>query len=89
MPPRSKMYEISDEDRKWLDGELIRHGFGSYRHLTEELQKRGYEISKSAVFRYGRILQKKIDAIKPPRIESVRSLPMSAPMTSSHRSPRP
>ena len=64
MPPRAKLYNLSEEDRKWLDAELVKNGFGSYTQLSEELKRRGYEISRCAVHRYGMVLQKKIDAIR-------------------------
>lgn len=39
--------------KAWLDAELVRRNFTDYRELAELLKERGYEISKSAVHRYG------------------------------------
>lgn len=64
MPDRPKVAQLPDEIRAWLDAELIKRGFGGYVPLAELLAEQGYEISKSAVHRYGQKLQRKLEAIR-------------------------
>ena len=55
MPPRSKIATIlSSADKAELDKRLIENSFSDYTELTTWLQDRGYEISRSAVGRYGK-----------------------------------
>jgi len=42
------------EVKSWLDQELIRLNFTSYRDLAGNLKEQGYKISKSSVGRYGK-----------------------------------
>jgi hypothetical protein len=64
MSKRSKIATLPIAIRRWLDTELSENNFGEYELLAEELKKRGYDISKSAVHRYGQGLEKKLAAIK-------------------------
>lgn len=57
MPPRSSIYALPEEVRADLDGELVRRGFGGYQQLTDWLLDKGYEISRSALHRYGSELE--------------------------------
>lgn len=41
------------EVKAWLDQELVRRSFSDYRGIAALLAERGYEISRSAVGRYG------------------------------------
>lgn len=41
------------EVKAWLDQELVKRSFSDYRGIAHLLAERGYEISKSAVGRYG------------------------------------
>lgn len=61
---RSSVLDLSAEDRAWLDAMLINNGFRGYQALENELRARGYEISRSALHRYGQPLQKRLMAIK-------------------------
>ncbi len=64
MAKRSKIATLPIAIRRWLDTELSSNNFGEYELLAEELKKRGFDISKSAVHRYGQGLEKKLAAIK-------------------------
>jgi UDP:flavonoid glycosyltransferase YjiC (YdhE family) len=64
MPPRSKVLSLPEEDRKWLDAALVAGHFQDYRALAEELQRRGYEISHAAVWRYGTEFERSLGAVK-------------------------
>jgi hypothetical protein len=64
MPARSKVLELPEADRQWLDGELVRHAFSNYCELASELQKRGYEVSKSSLHRYGQAFESQLGAVK-------------------------
>jgi len=41
------------EVKAWLDQELVTRNFSNYRDIARMLAKRGYQISKSAINRYG------------------------------------
>lgn len=53
MPKRSTVKALPQSIRDWLDSALVENNFSGYRELEDELKKRGYDISKSAVHRYG------------------------------------
>lgn len=48
----------------WLNSALIKSNFSQYELLTEELTKRGFSISRSAVHRYGQKFERRIAAVK-------------------------
>jgi hypothetical protein len=52
---------LPPEVRAWLDQELVRLGFRDYRGLARELKGQGWQVSKSAVHRYGQALQEQIE----------------------------
>lgn len=64
MGQRSAVLDLTPADRAWLDGELINSSFRGYAALEEALRAKGYEISKSAIHRYGQPLQRRLAAIK-------------------------
>ncbi len=64
MPKRSDIAQLPPAVRDWLDKALVNGGFGGYRALADELKTRGYDISKSAVHRYGREFETKLSAFK-------------------------
>lgn len=64
MPERSKVEQLPDEIKAWLDEHLVKNNFSGYVALSEELKKRGFEISKSSLGRYGKAFEKRIEAIK-------------------------
>ena len=57
MPPRHAIYTLPAELRDELNARLVQSGFGGYEALSAWLQQQGYEISKSAVHRYGQALE--------------------------------
>ena len=64
MAPRSKIAKLPNEIRDWLDRSLIDNQFGEYELLAAELKSRGFDISKSAIHRYGQEFEDKLLAIK-------------------------
>jgi hypothetical protein len=50
---RSRVIHLPPELRAWLDQELLRNGFSDYRGLASAIAEKGWQISKSAVHRYG------------------------------------
>jgi len=64
MPPRSAISKLPAEVKTWLDGALADGGFASYQLLADELKKRGYDISKSSVHRYGQKFEERLAALK-------------------------
>lgn len=64
MARRSSVTQLPPEVKAWLDQTLIDNGFGGYQALAKELQARGYDISKSAVHRYGQSFEEKVERLK-------------------------
>jgi hypothetical protein len=64
MPKRQAVLMLPGEVREELDSRLLKGGFSGYVALAEWLETKGYEISKSAVHRYGQQLERKMAAIK-------------------------
>lgn len=62
MPPRSSVYALPQEVRDRLNARLVESGFGDYSALSAWLAEQGYEISRSAVHRYGRELESEYEA---------------------------
>lgn len=62
MARRSSVYELPPELREDLNARLVKHGFGSYSALTDWLAGQGYQISRSAVHRYGAALEQSYEA---------------------------
>lgn len=50
----SSIAVLPTEVKAWLDQELIRLKFRNYKQLAKQLKEQGYEISKSAMGRYGK-----------------------------------
>lgn len=63
MPGRSKVGALPADARSWLDGELVKRQFADYEELAALLAEQGFEISKSAVHRYGEKLERKLARI--------------------------
>lgn len=53
----SSVATLPPETKAWLDQELVRRQFTGYVELADLLAEQGYEISKSAVHRYGQKFQ--------------------------------
>lgn len=57
MPRRSSILEVPQAIRDDLNGRLLANGFSDYEALAGWLQAQGYEISKSALHRWGQDLE--------------------------------
>ncbi|MDA8257953.1 MAG: DUF3486 family protein [Betaproteobacteria bacterium] len=64
MPRREAIGTLPDEVRAWLDRSLIKGNFSAYEALETELKTRGFQISKSAIHRYGQKFERRLAAIK-------------------------
>lgn len=64
MPPPRKVDLLPDDERAWLDAELVRRGFSGYHALSELLAERGYEISHSALGQHGLELKKSLADVR-------------------------
>ena len=64
MPKRSAVMSLPHEVKNWLDSALAENGFANYRLLADELSARGYEISKSAIHRYGQQFEEKLASLR-------------------------
>ncbi|MDD3310966.1 DUF3486 family protein [Pseudodesulfovibrio sp.] len=64
MPRRSAVDTLPKEVKEWLDRALAANGFADYQLLSDELRGRGYEISKSAVHRYGQKFEERLASLK-------------------------
>jgi hypothetical protein len=64
MAPRSKISKLPQEVKDWLNGALLENQFGEYDMLSKEMKILGYDISKSAIHRYGQEFEDKLFAIK-------------------------
>lgn len=64
MPRRSKVEQLPPEIKAWLDDALVENNFGRYRLLSEELKKRGCNLSKTAIHRYGQDFEERLKALK-------------------------
>lgn len=63
MPPRSSVRTDLPEDvRAALNERLVKQGFGGYAELSEWLKVEGYQISRSALHRYGQELATEYEA---------------------------
>lgn len=52
------------EVRKEIDTRLIDGGFANYQAFSDELRRRGFAVSKSALHRYGRALEIRLQTAK-------------------------
>ncbi len=64
MPPRSKISKLPNTVKDWLDKALAGNGFADYELLAAELKARGYDISKSAIHRYGQDFENRLGALR-------------------------
>jgi hypothetical protein len=64
MAPRSKIKRLEASVKAWLDQALIDGNFSGYEQLEAELKSRGYDISKSAIHRYGQAFEDRLAAIR-------------------------
>ena len=64
MAQRSSIYTLPEEVRHELERKLTDSGFAGYSELADWLNDQGYEISRSAVHRYGQKIEKRFASIK-------------------------
>lgn len=64
MAKRSSVEQLPQSVRHELERKLADNGFSDYTALAEWLNEQGYEISRSAVHRYGAKVQKRFASIK-------------------------
>ncbi len=64
MPRRSAVEQLPELLRADLNSRLVKGGFKGYVELAEWLTKQGYQISKSALGRYGQKFEERCDALK-------------------------
>jgi len=64
MAPRSKIARLPKAVKDWLDRALAENGFADYELLSAELKRRGHDISKSAIHRYGQEFEDKLAALR-------------------------
>lgn len=64
MPPRSKIKQLPDKVKLWLDQSLIEGNFSGYELLEQELAARGFQIGKSSINRYGQEFEQRLHALK-------------------------
>ncbi len=64
MARQTAIDQLSDEDRKWLDEQLFANNFQGYEQLSQQLEKRGYQIGKSSVQRYGKKIETRLQAVQ-------------------------
>lgn len=64
MARRSSIDGLPEEVRRWLERALAESNFSGYQSLEEVLREKGYQISKSAIHRYGQKIERRFAAIK-------------------------
>ncbi|MGE4296948.1 MAG: DUF3486 family protein [Desulfovibrionaceae bacterium] len=64
MPPRASVEQLPADVKEWLDKALAEGGFAEYRALSDALRDRGFEISKSALHRYGQKFEERLAVLK-------------------------
>jgi hypothetical protein len=64
MARRSSVDALPEDVRRWLERALSEQGFSGYQLLEEMLRDKGFQISKSAIHRYGQKIERRFAAIK-------------------------
>jgi hypothetical protein len=64
MAPRSKIAKLPPGIKAWLHAALADNACSDYQWLSDELKAKGFDISRSAVHRYGQEFEDKLMAIK-------------------------
>lgn len=78
MAPRSKISRLPNPVKDWLDKALAENGFADYELLADELKARGYDISKSAIHRYGQDFENRLGALRMAS-EQAKAIVLSSP----------
>lgn len=85
MARRSKVLELPQAVRVWLDKTLADSNFSGYEQLEALLAERGYSIGKSSLNRYGQALEARVAAVKA-ATEAARAIADAAPDDADLRS---
>lgn len=64
MGRRSSINALPEEVRRWLERALLDQDHEGLVALEEALRERGYQVSKSAIHRYGQKIERRYAAIK-------------------------
>ncbi len=64
MGKKSTVETLPKEVKEWLDRSLVESNFSGYKLLAGEMKARGYEISKSAIHRYGQDFEDRLKTLK-------------------------
>lgn len=64
MPRRSKVMDLPIEVREQLEKRLMSNAFSDYEGLSAWLLDQGYELSRSAVHRYGQSFEERVGALR-------------------------
>ena len=64
MAKRSTIATLPEDVRVAFERKLAENGFADYTALTEWLNEQGYEVSRSAVHRYGQQVERRFASIK-------------------------
>lgn len=64
MPRRSKVDTLPKAVKAWLDAVLVDGNFSGYTLIAAELKARGYQLSKSALQRYGQNFEDRLKTLK-------------------------
>jgi len=64
MPVRSSIEKLPDEIRRELNEKLIGNSFSGYDDLSSWLQEKGFNISRSAIHRYGKDFEDRLEALR-------------------------
>lgn len=83
MPRRSSVEQLPPAVKEWLDKALLDGNFSQYQALSDELRDRGYDISKSAIHRYGKSFEDKVEKLKV-ATEQAKAIAEAAPDDADH-----
>lgn len=61
---KSRIKGLPASVKAWLDRELVENNFSGYDALVAELKKRGCDVSRSSVHRYGQEFEQRIEMLK-------------------------
>lgn len=64
MGKRSKIEGLPTAVKEWLDAALVGGNFSGYEQLEVELKKRGFDIGKSSIHRYGSQFEQRLATLK-------------------------
>lgn len=61
---RSSVNKLPPEVKAWLDQALVEGNFTGYQSLADDLQERGFTLSRSAIQRYGQAFEEQLGNLK-------------------------